>query len=77
MVVLSEARYCDQPSYGQSLRNKYTYSEAFPDRPSDTVPSHRHTFIALSQISVIAQQGKLITYRSTHKQVTIEDSSDL
>ena len=77
MVVLSEARYCDQPSCGQPLKNKYTYSKAFPDRPSSTFTIHNHPSIALSQISLIAQQEKLITYRSTHKQVTIEDSWDL
>lgn len=55
MVVLSEARYCDQPSYGQPLRNKYTYSEAFPDRPASTITIHKHPSIALSQISLIAQ----------------------
>jgi len=59
------------------LKNKYTYSEAFPDCPSSTLTRHKHPFIALSQISLIAQQEKLITYRSTHKQVTIEDSWDL
>ena len=77
MVVLSEARYCDQLSYGQSLKNKYTYSEAFPDRPSSTFTIHKHPSIALSQRSRIAQQEMLITYRTTHKQVTIEDSWDL
>ena len=77
MVVLSEARYCDQPSYGQPLRNKYTYSEAFPDRPSCTLTIHKHPSIALLQMSLIVQQEKFITYRSTHKQVTIEDSCDL
>lgn len=77
MVVLSEARYCDQPSCGQPLRNKYTYSEAFPDRPASTFTVHKYPTIALSQISLIVQQEKLITYRTTHKQVTIEDSWDL
>ena len=77
MVVLSEARYCDQLSYGQSLKNKYTYSEAFPDRPSSTFTIHKQPSIALSQRSRIAQQEKVITYRSTHKQVTIEDNWDL
>ena len=77
MVVLSEARYCDQPSCGQPLRNKYTYSEAFPDRPASTFTIHKHPSIALSQRSLIVQQEKLITYRTTHKQVTIEDSWDL
>ena len=77
MVVLSEARYCDQPSYGQSLKNKYTYSEAFPDRPASTFTVHKHPSIALSQISLIEQQEMLITYRTTHKEVTIEDSWDL
>lgn len=77
MVVLSEARYCDQLSYGQSLKNKYTYSEAFPDRPASTFTIHKQPSIDLSQISRIAQQEKLITYRTTHKQVTKEDSCDL
>ena len=77
MVVLSEARYCDQPSCGQPLRNKYTYSEAFPDRPASTFTIHKHPSIALSQISLIEQQEMLITYRSTHKRVTIEVSWDL
>lgn|GEM_PF-2482261 len=77
MVVLSEARYCDQPSCGQPLRNKYTYSESFPDRPANTFTVHKHPSIALSQISLIEQQEMLITYRTTHKQVTIEDSWDL
>lgn len=77
MVVLSEARYCDQPSYGQPLRNKYTYSEAFPDRPASTFTIHKHPSIALSQISQIEQQEMLFTYRTIHKQVTIEDSWDL
>ena len=77
MVVLSEARYCDQLSYGQSLGNKYTYSEAFPDRSASTFTIHKQPSIALSQRSRIAQQEMLITYRSTHKQVTIKDSCDL
>ena len=77
MVVLSEARYCDQLSYGQSLKNKYTYSEAFPDRPASTFTIHKHPSIALSQRSLIAKQEKVITYHTTDKQVTIEDSWDL
>ena len=47
------------------------------NRTSSTFAIHKHPSIALSQISLIAQQEKLSTYRSTHKQVTRENSCDL